>query len=134
MQLSLESADAPRYIPTIPSNREVNENYVIQGYFTPKIIILQSNVCCLVSYTNRPIGLQQLIKKRVNVEVKQLSAVAIQAEVFMISILSLYCLFIFNYVEGRIKNEEIDNIKQPDLNLNRNLQYKVFQKKVGIML
>ena len=80
MQLSLESADAPRYIPTIPSKREVNENYVIQGYFTPKIIILQSNVCCLVSYTNRPIGLQQLIKKRVNGEIKQLPAVTFQAE------------------------------------------------------
>ena len=39
MRLSLEPPDAKNRVPTMPSNREVNENSVTEGYFNPKIII-----------------------------------------------------------------------------------------------
>ena len=38
MQLSPEPADATCHVHLMPSNREVNENSVTQGYFNPKII------------------------------------------------------------------------------------------------
>ena len=39
MQLSLEPANATSHVPTMHSNREVNEKSVTEGYFNPKIII-----------------------------------------------------------------------------------------------
>ena len=41
MQLSLEPADAINHVPTMPSNREFNENFVIRGHFIQKILFLQ---------------------------------------------------------------------------------------------
>lgn len=39
MQLSLEPADEINLAPTMPSDREFNENSVTKGYYNLKIII-----------------------------------------------------------------------------------------------
>ena len=49
MQLSLEPADAICRVPAMPSDCEVNEKFVTEGYFNPKIIIFAVKIIYLKS-------------------------------------------------------------------------------------
>ena len=39
MQLSPEPADAINHVPTMPSDREFNENSVTKGYYNQKLLL-----------------------------------------------------------------------------------------------